>query len=69
MEVIPSTAARYIRLPLFEKLTGYTQKAVRRKIEEGHWVEGFQFKRAPDGHILVDMKGYEQWVENQKQAA
>lgn len=52
------TTARYIRLPLFEQLTGYTQKAVRRKIEEGNWVEGKQFKRAPDGHILIDMQGY-----------
>lgn len=61
--------ARYIRLPLFEQLTGYTQKAVRRKIEEGNWVEGKQFKRAPDGHILIDMQGYERWVEGQKQTA
>jgi hypothetical protein len=54
-------------LPLFEQLTGYTQKAVRRKIEEGIWVEGKQFKRAPDGHILIDMQGYERWVEGQTQ--
>ena len=35
-------AARYIRLPLFERLTGYTQKAVRRKIETGVWLEGLE---------------------------
>jgi hypothetical protein len=69
MEAAHITAARYIRLPLFERMTGYTQKAVRRKIEEGHWVEGMQYMRAPDGHILVDMKGYEQWVESQRRAA
>lgn len=63
------TAARYIRLPLFERMTGYTQKAVRRKIEEGHWLEGMQYMRAPDGHILIDMRGYELWVESQKRAA
>jgi len=61
--------ARYVRLPLFERLTGYTQKAVRRKIEAGVWLEGRQFKRAPDGHVLVDMEGYSKWVENQKQTA
>ncbi len=55
---------RYIRLNHFEQLTGYTQKAVRRKIEEGHWIEGREYRRAPDGHILVDMQGYEKWVEN-----
>lgn len=57
---------RYVRLPLFEQITGYTQKAVRRKIEEGHWIEGREYRRAPDGHILVDMNGYEKWVENRQ---
>jgi hypothetical protein len=42
------TPSRYVRLPLFERMTGYTQKAVRRKIEEGIWVEGRQYRRAPD---------------------
>lgn len=56
-------AARYIRLPLFERLTGYTQKAVRRKIETGAWLEGREYRRAPDGHIIVDLQGYQRWVE------
>jgi hypothetical protein len=63
------TPSRYVRLPLFERMTGYTQKAVRRKIEEGIWVEGRQYRRAPDGCILMDVEGYERWVEGQKQAA
>lgn len=60
---------RYIKLSRFEHLTGYTEKAVRRKIEEGIWLEGREFRRAPDGHILVDLQGYEKWVENRKQVA
>lgn len=56
-------AVRYVRLPRFEQLTGYTQKAVRRKIEEGVWIEGREYKRAPDRHILVDMEGFGKWVE------
>ena len=62
--VAPLATARYVRLPLFQTVTGYTEKAVRRKIEEGHWLEGRQYKRAPDGHILVDLEGYYKWVEN-----
>lgn len=61
--------ARYVKLPLFEAISGYTEKAIRRKIEEGHWLEGKQFRRAPDGHILIDLEGYYRWVENPKQAA
>ena len=57
-------SARYIRIALFEQITGYSQKAVRRKIEDGHWLEGKQYHRAPDGCILVDMEGYTKWVES-----
>ena len=60
---------RYVRLNRFELLTGYTEKAVRRKIEEGIWLEGREFRRAPDGHILVDLLGYEKWVEHRQPVA
>ena len=59
---------RYIRIPKFEELTGYTVKAIARKIETGAWREGREYRRAPDGHILVDLQGYERWVENQPPA-
>ena len=59
--------ARYVRIHLFGALTGYSAKAVERKIASGAWMEGREFKRAPDGHILVDMRGYERWVEKQLQ--
>ncbi len=55
--------ARYVRLPLAESLTGYTVKAMERKIERGDWVEGKVWKRAPDGRIVIDLSGYHQWVE------
>jgi hypothetical protein len=62
--ITPALApARYVRIPLFEALTGYSAKAVEGKIATGAWVEGREYKRAPDGHTLVDMKGYERWVE------
>jgi hypothetical protein len=32
-------------------------------VGEGVWLEGKQYRRAPDGHILIDMDGYEKWVE------
>lgn len=57
--------ARYVRLPLFEVLTGYSPNAVEKKIQSGAWTQGREYKRAPDGHVLVDMRGYERWVEGQ----
>lgn len=50
--------ARYVLLPLAQLLTGYSVKAMQRKIERGDWQEGKVWKHAPDGHIVIDMVGY-----------
>jgi predicted DNA-binding transcriptional regulator AlpA len=55
--------ARYIRVTKFAEMTGYSEKAVRRKIEDGVWLEGLEYRRAPDGRVLMDMEGYRRWVE------
>jgi len=56
--------ARYVLLPLASAITGYTVKAMERKIERGDWVEGRVYVRAPDGHIMVDVIGFQKWVES-----
>ena len=55
--------ARYVTISLCEQLTGYTQKAIRMKIQEGVWIEGHEYIRAPDGRVLIDMHGIERWAE------
>jgi hypothetical protein len=39
---------RYVRIPKFEELTGYTAKAVARKIETGAWA---QDRESIDAHL------------------
>lgn len=56
-------SGRYVLLPLAHLLTGYSVKAIQRKIERGDWPEGKVWRHAPDGHVVVDMMGYERWVE------
>lgn len=56
--------ARYVLLPLANMMTGYTVKAMARKIERGDWIEGKVWRRAPDGRILIDIEGYQRWVES-----
>lgn len=56
-------AADYVTIPVAAAMTGYSAKAIRRKIEAGVWLEGREFRRAPDGHVLISVKGYESWVE------
>ena len=56
---------RYKRIKQFCAETGYTEEAVRGKIRAGVWLLGKEYRKAPDGHILIDCEGYEAWVEQQ----
>lgn len=60
---VVSTASRYVLLNIAAQMTGYTVKAMQRKIERGDWIEGKVWIRAPDGRILIDMLGFQRWVE------
>lgn len=53
-----------VLLPLAEKATGLTIKAMRRKIHDGVWVEGREYDKGPDGHIYVSISGYNSWVKS-----
>lgn len=54
---------QYVKLSVFCVLTGYTEKAVRTKIDRGHWLDGRHYRKAPDGHIMMDLQAYNAWVE------
>ncbi|WP_425125588.1 excisionase [Burkholderia gladioli] len=56
-------AAPYVTVALAAAITGLSQKAIRRKIEDGKWIEGREFRRAPDGGIFVSMDGFKRWIE------
>lgn len=60
--------APYVTVALAAIITGLTEKAIRRKIEEGKWVENREFRRSPDGGIFISLKGYQLWVEKQQAA-
>jgi hypothetical protein len=55
--------APYITIPLAAMVTGLSEKAIRRKIEDGKWLEGREYRRSPDGGIFISIKGYASWVE------
>lgn len=57
--------SKYVLVVKFCDMTGYTDKAVRRKIQSGVWVEGLHYRKSPDGHIQIDFEAYEKWVEGQ----
>jgi hypothetical protein len=55
--------ASYVTIPVAAAVTGYSPKAIRRKIESGVWLENREYRKAPDGHVLISLQGYERWVE------
>jgi hypothetical protein len=55
--------AEWMLIPVFCNRTGYTEKAVRRKIQDGVWLRGKHYKKAPDGHVTMNIQEYYRWVE------
>lgn len=60
---------RYLTIRKFSTESGYTEAAVRSKIADGTWVEDQVWRHAPDGRVLIDVIGYEAWVEMGKPSA
>jgi hypothetical protein len=54
---------RYTRIKLAAAMFGLTEKAIRSKLARGVWLEGREYKRAPDGGIWIDLRGVEKWIE------
>ena len=55
--------APYVTIALAAIITGLTEKAIRRKIEDGKWIEGREYMRSPDNGLFISIQGYKQWVE------
>jgi hypothetical protein len=56
-------AAPYVLIPKAAELTGYSPRAIREKISRGVWLEGREYVKGADGHVLISMKGYAHWCE------
>jgi hypothetical protein len=54
---------RYLTIRKFSSESGYTEAAIRAKIQDGTWMKDYVWRKAPDGRILIDVEGYEAWVE------
>lgn len=55
---------RYVTINKLSELSGYSEGAIRKKIERGEWLEGALFIRAPDNRILIDTEAYQSWARN-----
>lgn len=55
--------ARFVTIKKCSELTGYSEMAIRSKISDGVWLERNVWVKAPDGRVLINMDGYEAWVQ------
>lgn len=60
--VVQVAAARFVTIDLASGMSGLTEKAIRRMIEDGVWAEGKHYRRR-HGRVFIDMREYELWVE------
>jgi len=58
---------RFITISKMAELSGYSEDAIRAKIKRGDWLQDAVFRYAPDGRVLIDVEGYDKWVEGQFQ--
>jgi hypothetical protein len=56
---------RYVTIRKFSEESGYTEKAIYNKVNDGTWLENMVWKRAPDGRVLIDKEGYERWARGE----
>lgn len=56
-------ALRYVLLVEWCALVGITEKAMRRKVEEGMWVQGIHYRKSPDGRLWCDVVAMDRWIE------
>lgn len=60
--ISPEPLAETARIKRAAVALGLTETAIRRKIDEGVWVQGRHYHRAPDGCIYIDLPGVTRWV-------
>ena len=68
MHVVDNRGAsmlRYVTIRKFAELSGYSEDAIRAKIRDGIWRMDLEWRKAPDGRILIDVDGYQRWVEGE----
>lgn len=55
--------ARYVTIALAASAYGWSEKAIRRRMERGVWIENVHWRKAPDGGIVIDIKAVDKWLE------
>lgn len=53
---------RFVTVRIYAAISGRTEKAIRRKIEDGKWLKDREFVHDPDGAVMIDREAVQRWV-------
>ncbi len=59
-------AVNWVTIDKASELTGLSREAIRALKKKGQWREKVQWRRSPNGRILISLEGYKQWVEHDR---
>lgn len=57
---------KWVLIKKMAELTGYSEGAIRQKIQRGDWLHGIHFIHSPDGRIQISLEAYNKWIEGEK---
>ncbi|GAA4648588.1 hypothetical protein GCM10023116_08570 [Kistimonas scapharcae] len=58
--------SRWITLKRTAELTGYTEKALARKIEDNKLQENLVWTRDPDNSVMINLRQFMRWAEKKQ---
>jgi hypothetical protein len=61
----PARVMNWVRIKKAAEYSGYTEKAIRRKMQDGVWLQGILWTKAPDGCIFINLEAVETWIKSQ----
>lgn len=55
----------YVTIKKLSEQIGYSEVAIRRKIQRGTWIRDVHWVKAPDGRILMVPEAIQRWIGGQ----
>jgi len=64
--IMNSTLAlpKWVRAKIIVAIFGYSQDAIAKKRQQGIWLEGKVWRKAPDNTLMYSPDAIDNWIEN-----
>lgn len=54
---------KWVRVKLYAQISGITEDAISKKRQNGVWLQGVHWRKAPDGNVMINWQACDAWVE------